>query len=151
MSRATRQEVLIRSLIEALCLTIRDKLQGQPRQKPKVEAVGAILGTIEELSTTFPLRLNPRGARKVVDVLQWFHETQGGDPEFQIPEVLTAMCLALANHLYEVLNKREKVEVVSRLAQQVQALYDTFDRQVKKLDLLIKGGELADQILAKEI
>lgn len=49
-----------------------------------------------------------------------------------------------------VIRNRKQV-MWNHLTQQIQALYDTFDRQVKKLDLLIKGGELADLILSKEI
>lgn len=149
MSRATRQEVLIRSFIEALCLTLKDKLKDQPRQKPKVEACGAILGYLEGLIDYNPLTLEPREAAKVMRVLEWFRREQGVFEELQKPEVLTAMALALAERV-SVVTRNKKQVLWAHLTLQIQALYDTFDRQVQKVDLLVKGGELADQILAKE-
>lgn len=151
MSRGTRQEVLIRSLIEALCLTLKTKLAGQPRQKPKVAAIGAIMDTIEGLSHYCPIDLEPREAQRVVAILDWFQQMQEADPDLQIPEVLIAMALGLADRLANVYIFGMKSGLVAVLNQQVQGLYDTFDRQVKKLDRLSKGAALADLILSKEI
>jgi hypothetical protein len=150
MSRGTRQETLIRSLIEGLCLTLEKHYQGQTRQKPKLQAVAAIQANIEELWKAYPLSLARREAVRVVSVLMWFKDTQEVDPDFSRPEVVISMVLALADRL-KVVTREGKKAMMGRLNRKIQALYDTFDRQVAKTDMLIKGAEFADKILAREI
>lgn len=151
MSRATRQEVLIRSLIEALCLTLKAKLLGQPRQKGKVVAIDQVLTTIEALAFYCPLELEEREGQRVVGVLAWFHATQNSSSRLQEVEVLVAMAMGLADKLVQVIRKGLKSGLVGELNRQLQTLYDTFDRQGKKLDLLAAGADFCDQILTKEI
>lgn len=151
MSRATRQEVLIRSLIEALCLTLKAKLLGQPRQKVKVVAVDQVLATIEALAYYCPLELEAREGEKVVEVLDWFHVAQANSPHLQEVETLVAMAMGLADKLVQVIRKGLKAGLVGELNRQLQSLYDTFDRQGKKLDLMVAGADFCDKILAREI
>ena len=61
-----------------------------------------------------------------------------------------AITLALADRL-KLVTRDNKQVIVARLNQEIQALYDTFDRQGAKMDLLVKGAEFADKILAREI
>jgi len=150
MSRGTRQETLIRSLIEGLCLTLEKHYQGQTRQKPKLQAVAAIKANVEQLWKAYPLRLARYEGIRVIAVLKWFEATQECDPDFSRPEVVIGMALALADRL-KVVTRNGKQALVGRLNQEIQALYDTFDRQGSKLDLLIKGAGFADKILAREI
>lgn len=150
MSRGTRQETLIRSLIEGLCLMLEKHYQGQTRQKPKLQAVEAIKASIEDLWKAYPMELSRRESARVVAIIKWFEITQEGDPDFSRPEVVISMVLALADRL-KVVTRNGKQAMVGRLNQEIQALYDTFDRQGSKLDLLIKGAGFADKILAREI
>lgn len=150
MSRGTRQETLIRSLIEALCLTLEKHYRGQARQKPKLQAVAAIQASIEKLWKAYPIELHLREANRVSQAIYWFADEERADPDLTRPEVVISITLALADRL-KVVTRNGKQAMVSRLNQEIQALYDTFDRQGAKMDLLIKGAEFADKILAREI
>lgn len=150
MSRGTRQETLIRSLIEALCLTLEKHYRGQTRQKPKLQAVAAIQSSIERLWKAYPMQLNLREANRVKQVIFWFADEERDDPDLTRPHVVISMVMALADRL-KVVTKNGKRVLVDRLNQEIQDLYDTFDRSGSRMDLLIKGAEFADKILAREI
>lgn len=150
MSRGTRQEVLIRSLIEALCLTLEKHYRGQTRQKPKLQAVEAIQTSVEKLWKTYPIELNLREANRVSQAVYWFADEERADPDLTRPEVVISITLALVDRL-KMVTRDEKQVMVARLNQEIQALYDTFDRSGSRMDLLIKGAEFADKILAREI
>jgi hypothetical protein len=150
MSQGTRQETLIRSLIEALCLTLEKYYQGQARQKPKLQAVDAIKASVEKLWKTYPIQLNLREANRVSQAIYWFADEERADPDLTRPHVVIAITMAMADRL-KMVAKGAKKPLVARLNQEIQALYDTFDRQTAKTELLIKGAEFADKILAREI
>jgi hypothetical protein len=148
MSAGSRQEVLIRALIEALCLCLKGKLEGQPRQRPKVEAAERVEGVLEALWNEFPIDLTQGERRGVVTRLDQFHDLQGHDSEFHRPEVLISLTLGLSDRLARVITNPRKAALVGELNQALTALYDTFDRQAKKLEALEVGGKLADRVLA---
>lgn len=150
MSRGTRQETLIRSLIEGLCLTLEKHYQGQLRQKPKLQAVATIQASVEKLWKIYPIQLNLREANRVNQAIFWFADEERVNPDLTRPQVVIAITMALADRL-KVVTRNGKQAMVGRLNQEIQALYDTFDRQGVKMDLLIKGAEFADKILAREI
>ena len=150
MSRGTRQETLIRSLIEALCLTMEKHYQGQTRQKPKLQAVAAIQASVERLWKAYPIQLNLREANRVSQAIYWFADEERADPDLTRPHVVISMAMAMAERI-KVVTKDEKQAMVGRLTQEIQALYNTFDRSGSRMDLLIKGAEFADKILAREI
>jgi len=151
MSRGTRQETLIRSLIEGLCLTLEKHYQGQPRQKPKLQAVNSIMEDLWTFWRVYPITLGRPEACRVQWVIEDFNTQHEGDPAWSCPEVLIALALALGDHLQKKVTSVVKKSVVGQINQKIQALYDTFDRQAAKTELLIKGAEFADQILAREI
>lgn len=148
MSAGSRQEVLIRALIEALCLCLKGKLEGQPRQRPKVEAAERVERVLEALWNEFPIDLTQGERRGVVARLDQFHELQGGDSEFHRPEVLISLTLGLSDRLAKVIKDPRKASLIGGLNEALSALYDTFDRQAKKIEALEIGGKLADRVLA---
>lgn len=163
MSQGSRQEAMIRSCIEATGLILKDKLVSEAGQEAKVEAATAILGTTEQLWRRFPIKLPQKEAQKVIKVLDWFRDTH--EAKLHAPEVLIALIMGLADKLERALKPKSgpqasrflaraldgKYGVVVFLLQQIQLLYDTFDHQGKKTDLIVRGGELCDLLLAHEI
>ena len=150
MSRGTRQETLIRSLIEGLCLTLEKHYQGQTRQKPKLQAVEAIKASIEDLWKAYPIKLSRREAPG-----WWHHQVVCRLPRretrFQPAGSGDQHGYGPGGSAQDGHQETSKQAMVGRLNQEIQALYDTFDRQGAKMDLLIKGAEFADKILAREI
>jgi hypothetical protein len=138
-------------LIEALCLTLKARLVGQPRQKVKVEAADKVLEIIEDLARYCPVQLSSREAGAVIKTLDRFHQTQGQEPDLQQVEVLVALAMGLGDKLAQVIKKGLKAGLVGEMNRQLQGLYDVFDRQGQKVALLTRGAEFCDQLLAKEI
>jgi hypothetical protein len=66
VSRGTRQEVLVRSLIEALCLTLRKNMETKTRQKNKLMKMNKVLKRVEDLWIKYPIQLEGHEAKKVL-------------------------------------------------------------------------------------
>jgi hypothetical protein len=150
MSQGSRQEVLIRSLMEGLCLTLTKHYGGQLRQKPKLQAIEVVYEDLMGLWRIYPIELSMKETSRVQRVIEWFDAQHEGDPAWGCPEALIAFTLALGDRLYKV-TQGVKHSMVGQINQKIQALYDTFDRQAAKIILMEAGGKMADQLLAREI
>lgn len=151
MSRGSRQEVLIRSLMEGLCLTLEKCYHDKPRQKAKLLAIHGIMKDLMELWRTRPIPLTRKEADRIRDFLVVFDEKHKDDEAWRTPEILIAMVMALGDHLYQVIQDPKKQNLIGQITLKIQALYDTFDRQGAKLALMERGGQLADAILRQEV
>ena len=151
MSRATRQEVLIRSLIEGLCLTLRKNLETKTRQKTKLLKIGKVMDSVRELWTRYPIQLEGTEGKRVLQVIDQLGQIQDSDPVYHAPEVQLGMVMALVDHLGKVITKPDKAALVSQINLSLQGLYECFDGKGRKLDLMEIGGSLADEILKLEI
>jgi len=150
MSRASRSEVFSRALIEGLCLTLQKHYQNQTRQKPKLQAIQAIMASLEVYWQAFPIQLDPREGDRVVAAINWFDDLQSQDPDLSRPEVLIALVMALTERIKEV-TQGLKRETAERLAGEIQGLYDWFDQGGRKHEWICLGGNYADRILGREI
>ncbi len=150
MSRASLQESFIRAMVLGLCRTLELCYQGQPRQKLKLQAAAAIRSKLDDLCRLHPIQLTESEKGRVIVMIRWCEALP--DADYSKPEVLIGVCLALVERLRTVTRDLKQV-VAGDLAVELQRLYDTYDRLARpdKLDLLLKGGSLADKMLMREI
>jgi hypothetical protein len=151
MSRATRQEVLIRSLIEGLCLTLQKHLNTKTRQKTKLLKISKVMDSVEELWSIYPIQLEGSEGKRVFQVIDQLGKIQDSDPVNHTPEVQLGMVMSLVDHLRKVITKPDKAALVSQINLRLQGLYESFDGKGRKLDLMEIGGNLADKILNMEV
>ncbi len=151
MSRATCQEVLIRSLIEGLCLTLQKHLETKTRQKNKLMKIGKVLNCVEELWVRYPMQLEGKQGKRVLKIINHLGKIQDRDPVYHTPEVQLGLVMALVDYLKKVIGKPEKARLVSQINLSLQVLYECFDGKGRKHDLMEIGGNLADEILSFRI
>lgn len=147
MSIASRQQAFLLSLTEALALSIQKALAGQPRQKGKLAACTQIISLIDELHERFPLALDKKQAARVEQALLRFGELQNADSQLHEVCALVGVAMTAVNHIFEVSRDRAKIEILSRLAQAVQNLYDFFDRRRQHLHLLELGARVGKRVV----
>lgn len=165
MSYGSRQEAMIRSCIEGASIALSnelEKVEGEPSRSARIEAIGVIMGTVTQLWQRFPIQLPRREAEKVVAAIEWFRETH--EAELQAPEILIALILGLGEQLKAALKPKQgpqaaqhlqralagKYGVVVFLLQQIQLLYDAFDCRGQEVEMIVRGGELCDLLLARQ-
>jgi hypothetical protein len=154
MSAGSRQEVMIRSKAEALvrCLW-KQTISAAESDKPKKLAVERLYLDLESYWKKFPIQLSRKEANLCRIELTNFHQEQLSQPDGCNPESVIAMLMTLVNHLAHSVakNKNGKVTLLDRINKALMGLYDCFDIQGNKYDLMATGAQMAERFIGRAI